>query len=91
MSTKTLEIIEDKTHISSAEKEKGIENHEKYTMHLETAKNYHLEADRFNEIGDRELAFQSTIKAKEHLRLASEALKAKANYQAFNSETLFYR
>ena len=78
-----------KSQKSFAEKQEEITNKKNFTTHINAAKNYHIEADRYAEIGDRELSYQSTIKEKEQLRLASETLKESINYLGLNSESLF--
>lgn len=84
MTTTTNNMKAEKTNVSSAENQKGIDNHKKTATHLEAAAKHHLEAAKHHEDGNHEHAAQSTVKAHGHITLAHESQKEDVKHHALN-------
>jgi hypothetical protein len=81
----TTPIKTEKTTVSPAENQKGIENHKTTAAHLEAAAKLHLEAAKYHEAGDHEKAAQSTVKAQGFQSLATEAQREDLKQHALNN------
>lgn len=73
MATMASPNIAERTKVTFAEHKKAIENHKKIAEHLQEAARHHMHAARHIETGAYEKAKESTLKAHEHLDLATEA------------------
>ena len=80
MTTIENKIRAEEANLLQYKDEISIENHKRTEAHLNAAKQYYLDAEKFNKLGDREQANQYTAKSKEELRLASQALEKELNF-----------
>ena len=83
MTTETPNKSE-KTTISPADNQKGIENHKTAAKHHEQAAKHHQEAAKHHEDGNHEKAAESTIKAQGHNSLAVDAQREDTKQHALN-------
>ena len=72
MPTTTTPIAQPKTP-TTADNQKGIENHKKAAAHLDKAAEHHIEAANHHEAGNHDKAAASTLKAHGHVAHAQEA------------------
>ena len=86
MTPTTNQTKTEETNVSTADNQKGIENHKKTATHLQEAAKNHLEAAKHHEDGNHEKAAKSTITAHGHLILAHEAQKEDAKQHALNTK-----
>jgi hypothetical protein len=82
MSIKEAPVKAEKTTISPAENQKGIENHKTAAKHHEEAAKHHIEAAKQHEAGNHEKAAESTVKAQGHSSLANDAQKEDVKHHA---------
>ena len=85
MTTTATPTKEEKTSVSQAENQKGIENHKKIATHLQKAAEHHLEAAKHHENEEHENAAKSTIAAQGHVALATEAQREDVKKHALNN------
>jgi hypothetical protein len=71
----TTQTKPEKTALTPAENQRGIENHKKAATHLEAAAKNHLDAAKHHEAGNHEKAAQSTVAAHGHTCLANDCQK----------------
>ncbi len=71
--------------MSTAENQKGIENHKKTATHLEAAAKHHLEAAKHHESGNHDKAAKSTLIAHGHLSHANEAQRENVKQHALHN------
>jgi hypothetical protein len=76
----------EKTDISPAENQKGIENHKKAAEHHQLAAKNHLEASHHHETGAHDKAAESTVIALGHSTLANEHQKEDAIHHALKGK-----
>ena len=75
MTNITSTIKKEQSNGSSAEIQKGIENHKKAATHFEAAAKHHNDAAKHHEAGNHEKASESTVKAHGQHCLANECQK----------------
>jgi hypothetical protein len=82
MSTKETPVKEEKTNLSPADKQKGIENHKTAAKHHEEAAKHHHDAAKHHEEGNHDKAAASAVKANGHQLLANDAQEESAKFHA---------
>ncbi len=85
MATTATPIKKEQQNGSSAENQKGIENHKKTAKHLEEAAKHHLDAAKHHEAGNHEKACASTVKAHGQNCLANELQREDVKHHAMHS------
>lgn len=78
-------IKKEQSNGSSAENQKGIENHKKAATYFEAAAKNHRDAAKHHEEGNQEEAFKSTIIAQGNQRMGSECQKEDVMHHALNN------
>lgn len=82
MKTNETNITAEKTKVSTAENQKGIENHKTAAKHHQEAAKHHLDAAKHHEAGNHDKASDSTIKAQGHNCLANDAQREDVKHHA---------
>ena len=80
----TTETHDEKSKISTADNQKGIDHHKTAAKHHEEAAKHHTDAAKFHEVGEHQKAASSTVKAQGHSNLASESLSNATKHHALN-------
>ena len=73
MNTKEAPEKAEKTNLSPADNQKGIEHHKTAAKHHEEAAKHHRDAAKHHEEGNHDKAAESAVKANGHQLLAKDA------------------